>query len=514
MIQHARSSTRAPLFRRNRRPSVGVAILIAGLPLTGCRDRVAGPEPVGELWAIPALPRASGPLRRLPQNPRYFSHDGEHAVYLTGSHTWANFQDVGPTSPPARFDYAAYLDSLVQWHHNYIRLYSWEQAHWSAWGSTADLDTEPIAYERSGPGLALDGRPRFDLTRFNESYFERLRERVEAARSRGLYVGVMLFNGWSVDGKGVGLGNPWRGHPFNGANNVNGVDGDLDRDGEGREAHTLQVPAVTRLQEAYIRKVVEALNGLDNVLYEVSNESNRGTEAWEYHVVQTISDAEARLPRQHPVGMGAQWPDGDDGVLSSGPADWVSPTGDLARPIVGTGDKVVLWDTDHVCGMCDILGADPAWIWKAMLNGLNPLWMDGWDGRNVDRRFTTYVSDDVKWGPIRRQLGRALVLAEEIDLARFAPAGTRASTGYCLADESVGSARFLVLVPDGRGVRVNLGDSRRQFSVEWLYPLSGVRVRGAPVEGGRRVRLESPYRRLALLYLREAAIHDAPTGAK
>jgi hypothetical protein len=96
-------------------------------------------------------------------------------------------------------------------------------------------------YLRTGPGEALDGRPKFDVTRFDEAYFGRLRERVEAAQQRGIYVMVMLFQGFSVEQKGTDgvdptKGNPWDGHPFNRANNINGIDGDPNGDGEGEEA--------------------------------------------------------------------------------------------------------------------------------------------------------------------------------------------------------------------------------------------------------------------------------------
>lgn len=44
-------------------------------------------------------------------------------------------------------------------------------------------------------------------------------------------------------------GNPWQGHPFHRSNNVNGVDGDLNGDGQGPEIHTLKAPAeILRLQ--------------------------------------------------------------------------------------------------------------------------------------------------------------------------------------------------------------------------------------------------------------------------
>src|SRR5947209_434461 len=202
------------------------------------------------------------PLRVHPANPRYFQDGDGRAVYLAGSHHWDSLVDNGER--PGGFDFEGYLDSLAAWGHNFIRLWAHE-----AWLS--DLDPRP--WLRTGPGLALDGRPRFDLTRFDPEYFARLRWRVLRGAERGLYVAVMLFNGWSIHSKGEG--NPWDHHPFNRLNNVNGADGDPDGRGDGADAHTLRVPAVTRLQELYVRQAVEAVGDLDNVLWEIG-----GDRAW------------------------------------------------------------------------------------------------------------------------------------------------------------------------------------------------------------------------------------------
>src|SRR6516162_4109210 len=70
---------------------------------------------------------AMGPLRVHPKNPRYFADGNGRAVYLTGSHTWANLQDQGPKDPPKPFDYGAYLDFLVERNHNVIRLWAWSR---------------------------------------------------------------------------------------------------------------------------------------------------------------------------------------------------------------------------------------------------------------------------------------------------------------------------------------------------------------------------------------------------
>ena len=59
---------------------------------------------------------AAGPLVVHPENPRYFADGSGKAVYLTGSHTWANLVDTGPSDPPPRFGFqhvAGVLKRLV-----------------------------------------------------------------------------------------------------------------------------------------------------------------------------------------------------------------------------------------------------------------------------------------------------------------------------------------------------------------------------------------------------------------
>jgi len=163
---------------------------LGGVPLSAMRARAQERR------------EAIGPLRIHPQNPRYFADGGGRAVYLTGSHTWSNLQDQGPKDPPKPFDYEGYLNFLLERNHNVIRLWAWEQARWARWsdGKTpnpSDWFIRPNPYARTGPGMALDGKPKFDLKRWDDSYFDRLRTRVRTAGERGVYVSVMLFQGWS-----------------------------------------------------------------------------------------------------------------------------------------------------------------------------------------------------------------------------------------------------------------------------------------------------------------------------
>lgn len=85
-----------------------MAVLL--LCLAGQADLRAGDDP-------PPL-QTRGPLRQSRDNPRYFVDAGNRIVYLTGSHSWENFQDITQT-----FAYPAYLDRLASLHHNFIRLW-------------------------------------------------------------------------------------------------------------------------------------------------------------------------------------------------------------------------------------------------------------------------------------------------------------------------------------------------------------------------------------------------------
>jgi hypothetical protein len=72
---------------------------------------------------------ATGPLRLLQANPRYFTDGSGKAIYLAGSHNWHNFQDNGHRlpegkDPPQTFDFDAYLDFLQAHHHNFLKLWA------------------------------------------------------------------------------------------------------------------------------------------------------------------------------------------------------------------------------------------------------------------------------------------------------------------------------------------------------------------------------------------------------
>jgi hypothetical protein len=452
-----------------------------------------------------AKPAARGPLVVSPANGRYFTvaSDDRSAVYLTGSHIWNNLHDgMGPgaacSEVPERFDYPGYLDFLAERGHNFIRLWRWEQVRSQAAGGDFHLCMTPQPWARTGPGPAKDGQPRFDLDRFNQAFFDRLRDRVVAAGDRGMYVAVMLFEGWALHLSPAP--DHVEGHPFHAANNVNGV-----AIGSIVDYQVLPLdPHVQALQEAYVHKVIDTLHDLPNLLWEVANESSGGgtvepamaqalgqegtpewgdSTQWQYWVIDLIRRRESEMGyERHPIGMTMQFPVPEQTAVNdplfNSPAEWISPGYDdevftdgghpmapgspqsrwLENPPAADGRKVVISDTDHYApGRGDAL-----WAWKSFLRGHHPILMDfgliGGTGTGTNR-------PDPAFDAARYAMGDTLRFADRMNLIAMEPREDLSSTGYVLAEPG---REYLVLQPSTTADRFTLALEPGTYSAEWF----------------------------------------------
>lgn len=426
-----------------------------------------------------------------PENPRYFTDNSGQAILLTGSHTWNNLVDMGNN----RFDFDRHLDWLAAYPHNFFRLWTWELLTWNTQGNRESKarihQVRPLPWKRTGPGDAVDGKPKFNLEKHNEEYFARLRQRVEAAQNRGIYAAVMLFEGWGIQFSPDG----WQHHPFHPNNNINGINGDLDADGKGLEIHSGRHREITRFQQSYVRKVVDSVNEFDNVLYEISNENHPGSTQWQYSMIRFIKDYERTKPKQHPVGMTFQYKGGSNQTLFDSPADWISPNhqgGYRDNPPAAEGSKVVITDTDHLWG----IGGNSGWVWKSFLRGLNPIFMDCYDGSVLNKNF------DIKWAePLRKSMGQALQWARRVNLAAMTPQPSLASSKYCLANLGV---EYLVYHPVG-DTELSLKLPSGKFVSVWFDPATGKENQPDTFDhaGGERT-FTLPAEDEALLYVRGA----------
>jgi hypothetical protein len=457
------------------------SVIGSGADAPGGADAAAGPDGPSAPDA-PTAPDGGvttmGPLRVDSANPRYFTDGSGRVVYLTGSHTWGNFKDRAHTDPPPPFDYAGFLDFLVAHHHNFFRLWTWEQPHSFDDDPTNLLYFAQFPWPRTGPGAASDGKPTFDLGQLDQTYFDRMRARVVAAGARGVYVSVMLFDGWDV----ANAYNPSSGgFPYGSGNNVNGVASD------GPEFQQLTDSAVTQVQEAYVRKVIDTVNDLDNVLYEIANESGQYGVAWQYHMIDFVKQVESGKPKRHPVGMTSTYP-GADADLYASDADWISPNTPL---LAGDGRKVILNDTDHSYSWtslkADGLAAQRAWAWKTLAIGAQALFMDPylevWAGRNSP----SGGQPDPYWNTLRDALGRTRAYADRLNLERAVPSGGLSSTGYCLADPG---SQYLVYQPSSGEFTLTVVAGT--YAYEWFNPSTGAVAATGTVSVGSETRSFAP----------------------
>jgi hypothetical protein len=490
---------------------------------------------------------AAGPLVVSEANPRYFTIESgdavdRKAIYLTGSHIWNNFQDgMGPGSDcagtPEQFDYDAYLGFLKNHGHNFIRLWRWEQFKSQAAGGDYHLCMVPQPWARTGPGAARDGLPKFDLESFEQAYFDRLRDRVIAAGNEGIYVAVMFFDGWALHLSPAP--DNVEGHPFHAANNINGIGITSIVDYQVLPLD----PRVQALQEAYIRKVVDTVQDLPNVLYEVANESSGGgsvdrgfaealglnappdwgdSTGWQYWVIDVVQRYEQQQAYdRHPIGMTMQFPVADqtrvNDPLFNSSADWISPGYDdeiftggghplapgsppsrwFADPPANDGRKVVITDTDHYApGQGDAL-----WAWKSFLRGHHPILMDFGiiEGINPPAPSPAYEAFE----PARDAMGDTLHYAARIKLIAMEPRGEISSTGYALANPG---EEYLILQPGEPAEAFTMELAAGSYSVEW-YNVSNRETAGAgavTVESPGAVSFSAPFEAAgpAVLYLR------------
>lgn len=438
---------------------------------------------------------ATGPLKRSLANANYFEDANGKPVFLVGSHTWSNFQDMGMEGDKI-FDYDQYIQFMVRNHFNFMRFWNWEHAAWAAW-SDEKMIVDPMPYLRTGPGLALDGKAKFDLNQFDQKYFDRMRARIIKARNHGIYASIMLFQqfsgAWLRGGKTFSH-NAFAGHYYNLSNNIQKLNGDKDNNW----VLDISDPLVRKYQEAYIKKIIDYVWDLDNVLYEVINEG--GEPEWNKFVLKTIREYEKTKGKIHPVGFTGHGSETTEMVLAND-WDWISPgpwdkggfENAYTNPPLWKGQKVCVLDTDHLWGH----GMDYHWVWYSFLRGHNVLFMDPWDPIPAWFDPEKNIPNQVAYIQGRQAMANASRIAKTIDLRTMKPV-EQFDSKFCLADPG---KEYVIYVRSGVK-EIDLTGINGTFSVEWTHPSQNIRLKSADITGGTKTKLIIPFSDDAIVHLK------------
>lgn len=457
----------------------------------------------------------------------YFQDESGKAILLSGSQTWNTLQDWGTKGAPQSLDFPQFVKFLTDRGHNFTLLWTIETPKFCnlpvVAGEPPQFTVSPFPWKRTGPGKATDGKPRFDLTQFDDEYFSRVRSRVEALDKAGVYAGVYLFTGEFL--------NLYRcaddGYPFTGANNVNGVDDGYKSGRRGIGAVSMTAPnAITRFQDAFVDKMVDTLDDLPNVLWIVSEEAPPQSLWWNRHLIEHLKSYEATKPHLHPVGYAA--PIGvPDAVIYNSDADWVAPLAQVSPAAsCGAGKptcKVNVNDSDHsYFGMWnETPQQNRNFFWENFTSGAGVLFMDPYtvDYPREDRNHCVKPVDgicsapDPRWENVRNTLGYILDLSRKVDLARMSPRDTLSSTGFCLAT-ATGEAQYIVYAPAGGPFTVDLSPvpADHPLSVTWLNAATGTEAKAGTVSSGSpHQSFRPPFAGDAVLLLIDASA-DSPAS--
>lgn len=244
--------------------------------------------------ALLVLATASAqPIRLLPQNPHYFLFGGHPTVLITSSEHYGAVLNKD-------FDYVRYLNTLHADHLNLTRTFSGSYREVPGNFKIARNTLAPAQGKFIAPWWQKSGK--FDLTRWDEAYFSRLKDFIASARRNGVVVEFVLFCPFYRDSM-------WNVSPMNSRNNVNGI-GDVPR----TDVLALKDQRLTEVQDAMVRKIVTELKDFDNLYYEICNEPYFGgvTLAWQEHIAGLIAATEKAFEKGHLIAQ--NWANGSSTI--------------------------------------------------------------------------------------------------------------------------------------------------------------------------------------------------------
>lgn len=245
--------------------------------------------PVSFVCSTISLQAQNNPIALHPQNPHYFYYHNKPAILITSGEHYGAVLNTG-------FDYITYLNTLAADGLNLTRTFSGsyrepDNAFNISQNTLAPaLDKYICPWARSSEPGYKNGGNKFDLEKWNEQYFKRLKAFVSSAQQRGIIVEFTFFCPFYDTSQ-------WVLSPMNTINNINGV-GNIAKD----NVYTLDKNGgLLAVQEKMVQKIVDELKGFDNVIYEICNEPYFGgvTLEWQHHIATIITNAEKDFPAKH-----------------------------------------------------------------------------------------------------------------------------------------------------------------------------------------------------------------------
>lgn len=428
------------------------------------------------------------PIALHPENPHYFIYDDKPAVLITSGEHYGAVLNLD-------FDYVTYLDALSKDNLNLTRVFTGVylepqgafKIERNTLAPTADKFICP--WPRTGTPGHFDGGNKFDLTKWNEAYFARLKNFMDEAEKRSVIVELALFCPFYEDVQ-------WNLSPMNPINNIN-VAGPTDR----AQVYTLDKSnGLLEIHDALVRKIVSELKNYSNLIYEICNEPYFGgvTMDWQHHIASVIETEEKAFPRKHLISQNIA----NDRLLIENPHPAVSVFNfHYAYPPVAVTqnyhlNKVIGDNETGFDGNADSIYRREAWSF--ILNG-------GALFNNLDYSFTVGNEDGSFQYPPTQPGGGSSALRMQLSYLKDFMAGfsfVKMKPDSTLAGNEFNDSRPYVLAEIGKQYAIyifgggphafDLTVPAGNYTVEFMNPLTGIFENKEEVVSDGRIRLTSP----------------------
>lgn len=460
----------------------------------------------------------------------YIHYRGKPLILIGDSGTQSIMQN-------RNIDYRKWIDDLHLRGIKSAMIWSWMAVPQRSDGSVVDArygyvvpDITP--WIRSNNGIAKNGKTLWDLKRFDQRYWERLKDFVSYAESKGIIVVITVFDGWPKK---------FWSHPFNGRNGgpvpsiislnsllkpVSYIQNLLNLDfidiADGRDRfwtlydyknEVLDHPFDEKwpwelknqyFQERFAEKLIETTCENSNVIYELVNEGSNKSD-YDQHWIDFFKKRCDSLIMVNDdfTPLNGRTTKGVD-VLSwhSNPKDnpysinhrWISGFKETpAKPVINSETVPEYYDGS--------ISADyfRKIIWATALAGGHIFVQD-----DTVFSFDSNASMKPEGEILRNYIGYAnkFFNSSGIGIIEMEPHNNIVKSGNAFVLASVGK-EYVVYLPDGGSVRIDMTEARGILEVRWFNPHTGIFSEKKTIDGNRIISFIPPFTGDAVLWVKK-----------
>jgi len=228
-------------------------------------------------------------IRVNPKNPHYFQYKGKDILLITAAEVYGAVVNK-------KFNYKVYLDTLNEYGFNYTRIYPGAfVAKNDMFGGKLTLAPEGdliVPWARSNESGYIGGGNKFDLTKWDPEFFQRLNDFLGYAASKDVIVEICFFN--------AQYPHCMEYSPLHKNSNIQGIGSCDDKVYQYKDDQGL-----FDVQLKYVEKIIVETNMFDNVIYEFIDEptlylsiASRAYN-WISSLVDKAIETEDSLPKKH-----------------------------------------------------------------------------------------------------------------------------------------------------------------------------------------------------------------------